>query len=200
MHRSGGPAPRPAPSPCACISADSRDGRNQRSSRCATSVPEGERTNRRLFAPRWRCFLGGEGAQIIHFVAGGLQSARFAGAVCPHYVLPLGYEHYGARLRCLAQSLITHYHVGQARSPAGSPGRPSASLPLCRVLLCPVYRSDYGYCDLLPVLGSSAHGSGEGAELYCERVLPLARIGRRHAYCRAAASKPTDVADGRPHG
>jgi len=33
----------------------------------------------------------------------GFQSARYAGAVCPHYVLPLGYEHYGARLRCLAQ-------------------------------------------------------------------------------------------------
>lgn len=29
-----------------------------------------------------------------------------AGAVCPHYVLPLGYEHYDARVRCLAQSPV----------------------------------------------------------------------------------------------
>jgi hypothetical protein len=97
-----------------------------------------------------RCLPGGGGAQIIYSAACGFQSARYAGAVCPHYVLPLGYEHYGARLRCLAQPPLLRW-PGQISG--RSPGRPSASPPLRRVLLCPVYRSDYNYCDLLPVLG-----------------------------------------------
>jgi hypothetical protein len=36
----------------------------------------------------------------------GLRSVLRAGRVCPRYVLPLGYERYDARVRCLAQSPI----------------------------------------------------------------------------------------------
>src|SRR6266704_3502048 len=55
---------------------------------------------RRLFAPSCRCSPPCGGAQIIHSAAGGLQSVPHAGAVCPHYVLPLGYEHYDGCITC----------------------------------------------------------------------------------------------------
>jgi hypothetical protein len=41
----------------------------------------------------------GGGAQIIYSVAVGHQSAPHAGLVSPHYLVPPGYEHYGAHLR-----------------------------------------------------------------------------------------------------
>jgi len=88
-------------------------------------LPDQRRADRRLFAPSCRCSPPCGGAQIIYSAAGGRRSVPHAGAVCPHYVLPLGYEHYDARVRCLAQS--PHCYVGQARFPARSPGRPSVS-------------------------------------------------------------------------
>jgi hypothetical protein len=42
------------------------------------------------------------GAQIIYSAAGGRRSVPRAGAVCPRYVMPLCYEHYDARVGCLA--------------------------------------------------------------------------------------------------
>jgi hypothetical protein len=62
--------------------------------------------DRRLFAHSCRCSPPCGGAQIIYSAAGGRRSVPHAGAVCPRYVLPLGYEYYDARVRCLAQSSI----------------------------------------------------------------------------------------------
>ena len=53
----------------------SRDGRGQRSSRCATSPPEGERTERRIFAPLRGRAPSPHGIQISPFGA-ALSAAR----------------------------------------------------------------------------------------------------------------------------
>jgi hypothetical protein len=45
------------------------------------------------------------GAQKIYSAAAGRRSAPHAGAVSPHHLLPLGYEHYDAHLRRLSPSL-----------------------------------------------------------------------------------------------
>jgi hypothetical protein len=76
--------------------------------------------DRRLFArnsdthPVWRR------ADYLFVAAGGLQSVPHAGAVCPHYVLPLGYEApYDARIRCLAQPPIARWPDFWPGVPAG---------------------------------------------------------------------------------
>jgi hypothetical protein len=43
----------------------------------------------RIFAPVWPVLAGGEGAQIIYSAAAERQWALRAGAVSPHYLLPL---------------------------------------------------------------------------------------------------------------
>ena len=46
---------------------------------------------RRLFAPGWPMLAGHGGTQNTYSAA-GRQSALYAGAVSPHYLLSLGYE------------------------------------------------------------------------------------------------------------
>ena len=50
---------------------------------------------------------GGGGAQIIYSAAADHQAAPHAGAVSPHYLLPLGYEPYDAGLYRPGQSPVT---------------------------------------------------------------------------------------------
>jgi hypothetical protein len=56
---------------------------------------------------------------------GGRRSVPHVGAVCPRYVMPLGYEYYDVRIRCLTQSPIATLTRPDFRS--RSPGRPSVS-------------------------------------------------------------------------
>jgi hypothetical protein len=62
------------------------------------------RADRRLFAPSCRCSPPCGGAQIIYSAAGGRRPVPYVGAVCPRCVMPLDYEYYDVRIRCLTQS------------------------------------------------------------------------------------------------
>jgi hypothetical protein len=66
----------------------SHDGRDQRSSRCATSVPECERTERRIFAYLWWVGLEGRGAQILQFRARADSRTSRPGLLCMRYTAP----------------------------------------------------------------------------------------------------------------
>jgi hypothetical protein len=60
---------------------------------------------------------GRGGAQIIYSAAAGRQWALHAGVISPHFLLPLGYEHYDIRLPGLCTVLVR---------PADQPSRPAA--------------------------------------------------------------------------
>ena len=85
---------------------------------------------RRLFAPCWPTLAGGGGAQIISSAAAGRQPVPQTGAVSPHYLLPVGYEHRDVRLPVSWVPARLAY-LG-ARSPSVSsvwPGPPRSGRP-----------------------------------------------------------------------
>jgi len=75
------------------------------------------RADRRLFASGWSVLAGRGGAQIIYSAAADRQWAPHAGVISPHFLLPLGYEHYDIRLPGLCTVLVR---------PADQPSRPAA--------------------------------------------------------------------------
>jgi hypothetical protein len=64
---------------------------------------------------------GRGGAQIIYSAAVDRQWAPHAGVISPHFLLPLGYEHYDIRLPGLCTVLVR---------PTDQPSRPAAGAGL----------------------------------------------------------------------